>query len=52
MQKENNAFYLSKAPYLNYLLSNFLNTNLKASGEEVGLPEGQMGNSEVGHLKI
>ncbi|WP_423064656.1 2,3-bisphosphoglycerate-independent phosphoglycerate mutase [Candidatus Phytoplasma fraxini] len=51
-QKENNAFYLAKTPYLDYLLANYPNTTLKASGLEVGLPKGQMGNSEVGHLNL
>ncbi|AOF54808.1 phosphoglycerate mutase [Maize bushy stunt phytoplasma] len=51
-QKENNAFHLAKTPYLDYLLKNFPNTTLKASGEEVGLPQCQMGNSEVGHLNL
>ncbi|MDR2497024.1 MAG: 2,3-bisphosphoglycerate-independent phosphoglycerate mutase [Tannerellaceae bacterium] len=39
-------------PYWDYLLSNFPNARLLASGEDVGLPDGQMGNSEVGHLNI
>ncbi|WP_323847791.1 MAG: 2,3-bisphosphoglycerate-independent phosphoglycerate mutase [Phytoplasma sp.] len=51
-KKENNAVYLAKTPYLDYLLANHPNTTLKASGLEVGLPEGQMGNSEVGHLNL
>ncbi|WP_238055120.1 2,3-bisphosphoglycerate-independent phosphoglycerate mutase [Candidatus Phytoplasma ziziphi] len=51
-KKENNAFYLAKTPYLDHLFANFPNTTLKASGQEVGLPEGQMGNSEVGHLNL
>ncbi|CAM11395.1 2,3-bisphosphoglycerate-independent phosphoglycerate mutase [Candidatus Phytoplasma australiense] len=51
-QKENNAFYLAKTPYLDYLLKTFPTTTLQASGEAVGLPEGQMGNSEVGHLNL
>ena len=34
------------------LLSKYPHSQLKASGEAVGLPEGQMGNSEVGHLNI
>ena len=39
-------------PYWNYLLQNYPNSQLQASGENVGLPDGQMGNSEVGHLNI
>jgi 2,3-bisphosphoglycerate-independent phosphoglycerate mutase len=37
---------------LQYYLEGYPNTTLNASGEAVGLPEGQMGNSEVGHLNI
>ena len=39
-------------PYLDYLMSNYPCAELQASGEYVGLPEGQMGNSETGHLNI
>lgn len=39
-------------PYWHSLLSNYPYSQLGASGEDVGLPEGQMGNSEVGHLNI
>lgn len=39
-------------PYWDSLLKNYPNAYLLASGEDVGLPEGQMGNSEVGHLNI
>ena len=39
-------------PYWDSLIANYPNTYLHASGEDVGLPEGQMGNSEVGHLNI
>ena len=39
-------------PYLDYLKANFPKSQLLASGENVGLPDGQMGNSEVGHLNI
>jgi 2,3-bisphosphoglycerate-independent phosphoglycerate mutase len=39
-------------PNLTYYKNNFPNSRLHASGEDVGLPEGQMGNSEVGHLNI
>lgn len=39
-------------PYWDYLLSTYPNSQLQASGENVGLPDGQMGNSEVGHLNI
>jgi 2,3-bisphosphoglycerate-independent phosphoglycerate mutase len=39
-------------PNIDYLKQNFPNSRLFACGEDVGLPEGQMGNSEVGHLNI
>jgi len=39
-------------PYWNYLLNTYPYSQLQASGEAVGLPDGQMGNSEVGHLNI
>ncbi|MCR5714176.1 MAG: 2,3-bisphosphoglycerate-independent phosphoglycerate mutase [Bacteroidales bacterium] len=39
-------------PYWDYLNATFPHTRLNASGEHVGLPDGQMGNSEVGHLNI
>ena len=39
-------------PYWDSLLKNYPNSQLQASGENVGLPNGQMGNSEVGHLNI
>ena len=39
-------------PYWDYLLETYPNSQLQASGENVGLPDGQMGNSEVGHLNI
>ena len=39
-------------PYWDYLNANYPHSQLQASGENVGLPDGQMGNSEVGHLNI
>lgn len=42
----------AKTPFIDSLLENYPNSQLLASGEHVGLPEGQMGNSEVGHLNI
>lgn len=39
-------------PYWSYLVENYPHSKLQASGEKVGLPDGQMGNSEVGHLNI
>jgi len=50
--REGNAILIANKPNYDYLWSNFPHTTLEASGEAVGLPEGQMGNSEVGHLNI
>lgn len=47
-----NAIYLANTPNYDYLLENYPHSHLKASGEAVGLPDGQMGNSEVGHMNI
>jgi len=47
-----NAVELADTPVFDRLWAEFPHTTLKASGEAVGLPEGQMGNSEVGHLTI
>lgn len=47
-----NAIYNAKTPVMDNLLKEYKNARLKACGEEVGLPAGQMGNSEVGHLNI
>ena len=47
-----NAIALAQTPNFDQLLESFPHTTLDASGEAVGLPEGQMGNSEVGHLNI
>ncbi len=47
-----NAVFKANTPNLDYLLTNFPWAKLTASGEAVGLPKGQMGNSEVGHLNI
>ena len=49
---ENNAVCLAKTPRLDDLFQSYPSTWLNASGLNVGLPEGQMGNSEVGHLNI
>lgn len=51
-QKEGNAIYLANTPNMDSYYRIYPNTILEASGEAVGLPEGQMGNSEVGHLNI
>lgn len=47
-----NALAAAKLPNYSKLRANYPNTLLQASGEEVGLPKGQMGNSEVGHLNF
>ena len=47
-----NAFANAKKPAFDYLFENAAVSYLKTSGEAVGLPEGQMGNSEVGHMTI
>ncbi|KAA6347590.1 2 3-bisphosphoglycerate-independent phosphoglycerate mutase [termite gut metagenome] len=46
------VIYNTPTPYWDYLLKTYPNSQLQASGEDVGLPDGQMGNSEVGHLNI
>jgi 2,3-bisphosphoglycerate-independent phosphoglycerate mutase len=48
----NNAIALARKPAYDKLLSQFPNTLIRASEHFVGLPDGQMGNSEVGHLNI
>lgn len=47
-----NAVQLAETPNLDALMAKYPHTELAASGNEVGLPKGQMGNSEVGHLNI
>ena len=47
-----NAIDLAETPYYDYLLSNNPSTQLITHGLDVGLPENQMGNSEVGHANI
>ena len=46
------VIFNTPTPYWDYLIANYPNSQLAASGENVGLPDGQMGNSEVGHLNI
>jgi 2,3-bisphosphoglycerate-independent phosphoglycerate mutase len=50
--QEGNAITLARKPFYNQLMEKYPHCVLEASGEEVGLPAGQMGNSEVGHLNI
>src|SRR5947209_20081403 len=47
-----NAVALADTPVMDRLWSEFPHARLRTSGEDVGLPEGQMGNSEVGHLNL
>ena len=42
----------ANTPFIDSLYTKFPNANLKTDGQEVGLPKGQMGNSEVGHLNL
>lgn len=49
---EGNAIYAAKTPNLDDIFSNCPTTQIGASGLDVGLPDGQMGNSEVGHTNI
>jgi 2,3-bisphosphoglycerate-independent phosphoglycerate mutase len=51
-KKEGNAIALAEKPDLDRLFADYPHTVLGASGLDVGLPEGQMGNSEVGHLNF
>ena len=46
------VIYNTPTPYLDYLNATCAHSQLMACGEDVGLPKGQMGNSEVGHLNI
>ncbi len=46
------VIYQTPTPYWDSLLKTYPHSQLQASGENVGLPDGQMGNSEVGHLNI
>ena len=46
------AIFNTPTPYLDYLNATCAHSQLQACGEDVGLPDGQMGNSEVGHLNI
>ena len=51
-KKENNAVYIAKTPNIDRLIKEYPYCELGASGSSVGLPDGQMGNSEVGHLNL
>ena len=49
---KSNVIFSTPTPYWDHLLETYPHSQLQASGENVGLPDGQMGNSEVGHLNI
>lgn len=51
-EEKGNAFKNSSTPNIDKLIKEYPNTKINASGTYVGLPDGQMGNSEVGHLTI
>ena len=51
-QEKGNAVQGAKTPVLDRLFAEYAHTTLSASGLDVGLPDGQMGNSEVGHTNI
>ncbi len=51
-KQDNNAIFLAKTPFFDFLYKNYPYSLIEASGNIVGLPQGQMGNSEVGHLTI
>ena len=50
--QKDDVIFNTPTPYWDSLLAQYPNSQLQASGENVGLPDGQMGNSEVGHLNI
>lgn len=49
---KSDAIFNAKTPFMDSLTQNYPHATLLTSGENVGLPDGQMGNSEVGHLNI
>src|ERR1700709_1379599 len=51
-KKESDAIQNANVPFVNSLYKNYPHSTLVTCGEAVGLPEGQMGNSEVGHLNL
>ena len=50
--EDNSGLSLANTPNLDVLLNDYPMSKIDASGNSVGLPEGQMGNSEVGHMHI
>ncbi|MFP4401906.1 MAG: 2,3-bisphosphoglycerate-independent phosphoglycerate mutase [Candidatus Nanoarchaeia archaeon] len=51
-ERQDNAVKIANTPYTDYLMDTYPTTQLRTSGNDVGLPEGYMGGSEVGHLTI
>ncbi|MEA3317789.1 MAG: 2,3-bisphosphoglycerate-independent phosphoglycerate mutase [Bacteroidota bacterium] len=51
-KSKSDVIYNAPTPYIDSLYKTYPNSQLQTSGENVGLPEGQMGNSEVGHMNI
>ena len=51
-KEDSNAIYRAKTPFIDSLYNKYPNNELTTHGEMVGLPKGQMGNSEVGHMNI
>ena len=51
-KKESDAIQNAKTPFVSSLYDKYSHTTLVTCGRAVGLPEGQMGNSEVGHLNL
>ncbi len=51
-QDSSNAIVAANTPFFDKLISTYPNSKLEASGMAVGLPDGQMGNSEVGHMNL
>ena len=49
---KSDAAYIANTPFFDSILKKYPNSKLEASGEAVGLPAGQMGNSEVGHMNL
>lgn len=50
--RKDDVIYVTPTPFIDSLNEKYPHSQLSASGEDVGLPDGQMGNSEVGHLNI
>lgn len=51
-QDSSDAAFMANTPFFDSMLEQYPNSRLEASGEAVGLPAGQMGNSEVGHMNL